>query len=205
MITPDSATAEKDLKKFVNMKLYVRYMVSLRCKMVVREELRGLQIEHSILPHGGIEFPEGITNGELNTLKGNLRKSGLDLLNIHESKMVEKIINTIIEVIHYFDELPKLTYSEIIAINLGEANRPVLKIFAEVVGMSVIQFIVVHKVERIKELLLYDNLPLSEITKILNYKSEQHLIAQFKKYTGLTPLYFRELKKDRCNIASQSL
>jgi AraC-like DNA-binding protein len=201
----DSVIQNKDDKIFVNLKLYVRYMVSLRCKMVVSDELKKLEIKHSILPYGAIEFLDEVTEKDVNALKRNLRKSGLDLLDVRESKLVERIINTIIEVIHYFDELPKLTYSEIIANNVIEANESFLKIFSEVVGMSVIQFIVIQKIERIKELLLYEDMTLSEISYILHYKSEQHLIAQFKKYTGLTPAFFIDLKKERMNIASQSL
>jgi len=187
----------KDDKKLANMKLYVRYMVSLRCKMIVREELKKLGIQYSILPHGAIQFLDEVTQEDLNTLKTNLQKSGLDLLDVYESKLIERIINTIIEVIHYFDELPNLNYAEIITQNFGEANESVLKIFSEVMGMSVIQFIVVQKVERTKELLLYDDVTLPEITNILRYKSEEHLIAQFKKVTGLTPSFFKQLKQKR--------
>ena len=187
----------KDEKKLANMKLYVRYKVSLRCKMIVRDELDKLGIKYSFSPHGGIEFLEGVTEEDLNTLKRNLWGSGLDLLDIQESKLVDRIITTIIEVVHYSDKLPKLTYTEIIAQNLDEANQSVLKIFSEVMGMSVIQFIVIQKVERIKELFLYDDVPLSEMTDILRYKSEQHLIAQFKKVTGLTPSFFKQLKQKR--------
>ncbi|MEX2603353.1 MAG: helix-turn-helix domain-containing protein [Gracilimonas sp.] len=202
MIDPNSFTENKDN---VNMKLYVRYMVSLRCKKIVQEELKKFELKHSFSPHGAIEFLEEVSPDELDTLKRNLRRSGLILLDVVESKMVDRIIDTIIEVIHYTDELPKLSYSEIIANNLADANESVLKIFTEVVGMSVIQFIVTQKVERIKEFLLYDDLPLSEISNLLRYKSEKHLIAQFKKNTGLAPSYFEELKNERKNLAAQSL
>jgi AraC-like DNA-binding protein len=196
MIAQTPLLNKEDIK-LANMKLYVRYMVSLRCKMIAREELKKMEIQYSFSPHGGIEFLDQVAQKDLNTLKTNLQKSGLDLLDVYESKLIERIINTIIEVIHYFDELPNLSYSEIIAKNLNEANESVLKIFSEVVGMSVVQFIVFQKVERIKELLLYDEVPLSEIANILRYKSEEHLIAQFKKVTGLTPSFFRQLKQKR--------
>jgi AraC-like DNA-binding protein len=196
MITQTPLLNKEDTT-LVNTKLYVRYMVSLRCKMIVKEELKKLDLQYSFSPYGGIEFLDKVTQKDLSTLKTNLQKSGLDLLNVYESKLVERIINTIIEVIHYFDELPNLSYAEIIAKNLNEANESVLKIFTEVVGMSVVQFVVVQKVERIKEFLLYDEVPLSEITKILRYKSDQHLVAQFKKVTGLTPSFFKQLKQKR--------
>lgn len=204
MINTDIVTKSKDDKKLESRKLYVRYMVSLRCKLIVREELNKLKIKHSILPYGAIKFLDDVTQKELNALRRNLKKAGLELMDLQESKMIDRIINTIKEVIHYFDVLPKLNYSEVISNNLSEANESVLKIFSEVVGMSVIQFIVLQKIERIKELLLYDDKPLSEIAYILNYKNERYLIAQFKKYTGLTPEYFRGLKKVRKNIAFQS-
>ena len=196
MITQTPLLNKEDTT-LVNTKLYVRYMVSLRCKMIVKEELKKLDLQYSFSPYGGIEFLDKVTQKDLSTLKTNLQKSGLDLLNVYESKLIERIINTIIEVIHYFDELPNLSYAEIIAKNLNEANESVLKIFTEVVGMSVVQFVVVQKVERIKEFLLYDEVPLSEITKILRYKSDQHLVAQFKKVTGLTPSFFKQLKQKR--------
>jgi AraC-like DNA-binding protein len=193
-----------DGKSLVNMKLYVRYMVSLRCRKTVKNELKKLEIKHTLLPYGAIKFHNELTQKKLNALKRNLRKSGLDLLNTRESKLIDRIISTIIEVIHSFDELPKLSYTEIICNNSGDLNESVFKIFSEVVGMSVVQFIVLQKIERIKELLLYHDLPLSEIALMLNYKNEQKLTAQFKKLTGLTPDYFLELKKERLIIASQS-
>ncbi|MCC5906715.1 MAG: AraC family transcriptional regulator [Balneolaceae bacterium] len=163
-----------------------------------------MKIRHSIQPYGAIEFHNDVSQIKLNKLKTNLQRHGLDLLDVQESLLLERIINTIIEVIHHFDKLPNLTYKEIIAKNIGEANDSVLKIFSEVVGMSVIQFIILQKVERIKELLLYDDIPLDEIADLLRYKSEQHLVAQFKKFTGLTPHYFKKLKKERMAIASRN-
>ena len=186
-------------------KFYVRYMLSLRCKKVVRNELERLKIKYSILPYSAIEFPDGIDQKKINSFKKRLRRSGLDLLDIYESMLVEKIISTILEVVHEFEDLPNLTYSEIIVKNLSEANESVLKIFTEVVGMSVIQFIVTHKIDRIKEHLLYDDYTLAEISKRLNYKNEQYLVAQFKKYTGLTPSHFQKLKAERAKNILQSV
>jgi len=204
MLDTESDMKKNETNNSVNTKLYVRYRVSARCKKVVKDELKKLGIIHSLLPYGAIEFDDKVTYKELNTLRSNLQKSGLDLLGVYESKLVDRIINTIIEVVHYFDELPELTYSEIIAENLGDSSESLLKIFSEVVGMSIIQFIITQKIDRIKELVLYEDIPLSEITTILKYKSEQELVAQFKKHTGLTPSYFKELKKERLNIASKS-
>lgn len=198
------ARLSKDRKmEVVNKKLYVKYMVSLRCKLIVKEELKNLNIKYSISVHGAIIFLEAITEYRLNELNQNLQKSGLLLLDEPDSLLIDKIINTIIEVIHYSDELPKVNYSDVISDKLGSDNESILKIFSDVKGMSVMQFIILQKVERIKELLLYEDLTLQEIAQKLYYKSEDFLIAQFKKYTGLTPAYFKELKKERMNLSEE--
>jgi AraC-like DNA-binding protein len=180
-------------------------MVSLRCKSIVKEELKKLDVKYSILPYGAIEFSDEVGQKKLHSFKRNLRKSGLDLLDLNESILIDRIISTILDLIHNFDELPKLTFSEIISKNISDDNDAVLKIFSEVVGMSVIQFIVTQKIEKIKEFLLYDDLTLAEISRLLRYKNEQHLVAQFKKYTGLTPDHFIKLKEERNKIIRQSL
>ena len=180
-------------------------MVSLRCKSIVKEELKKLDVKYSILPYGAIEFSDEVGQKKLHSFKRNLRKSGLDLLDLNESILIDRIISTILDMIHSFDELPKLTFSEIISKNISDDNDAVLKIFTEVVGMSVIQFIVTQKIEKIKEFLLYDDLTLAEISRLLRYKNEQHLVAQFKKYTGLTPDHFLKLKEERNKIIRQSL
>lgn len=193
------------VKDFAGKKFYVRYMLSLRCKKIVSDVLNQLDSKHIILPYGAIEFPDGISLTQINLLKRNLHKSGLDLLDLRESIVVDKIISTVLEVIHDFDYLPNLSYSEVISKNLPDANESVLKIFTEVVGMSIIQFIVFHKIERVKEHLLYNELSLLEISKKLNYKSENHLIAQFKKLTGLTPYHYMKLKEKRNRIIAKSV
>lgn len=203
MYSSDRLNSSKDAN--VAKKLYVRYMLSLRCKTIVQKELDHLKLKYSLLSFGAIQFPAEVGQKELKALKRNLRKSGLDLLDHHESILVDRVISTILEVIHSFDELPNLSYSEIISKNLSEANDSVLKIFSEVVGMSVIQFIVAQKIERVKELLLYHDILLPDIANHLRYKSERHLIAQFKKITGLTPYHFMKLKEERAKVILQSL
>ncbi|MEX0719556.1 MAG: AraC family transcriptional regulator [Balneolaceae bacterium] len=186
-----------------NTKLYVRYMVSLRCKNIAKAELNKLNIKHAISLQGAIEFPEGITNAQHSQLKKNLLKSRLLLLDANESLVIDKIINTIIEVIHFSDELPKISYKDIIQENLG-AGEAMLKIFTEVKGVSVTQFIIDQKIERAKELLLYHDITTSEIAEKLNYKNVDLFISQFKKITGHTPSYFIDIKSKRVkNIENQ--
>lgn len=188
----------------VGKKFYVRFKLSLRCDNIVRKELKKLETNHTLLPYNAIEFPDGIEQKKVNTFNKNLQKSGMDLLNLYESLLIDKIISTIIEVIHNFDQLPSISYKDLIAENLDVASESVLKIFSEVVGMSVIQFIVIQKVDRVKEHLLYNDYSLGKISKKLNYESENHLIAQFKKITGLTPDHFQKLKEERKKLISQN-
>jgi AraC-like DNA-binding protein len=185
----------------VSKKLYVKYMVSLRCKLIVKDELKDLNIKYSISVYGAIIFLEAITEYRLNELSQNLQKSGMVLLDEQNSLLIDKIINTIIEVIHYSDELPKLSFAEVISDKFGADNGSILKIFSDVKGMSVMQFIIIQKIERIKEMLLYQDFTLEEIAEKLYYKNKDLLIAQFEKYTGLTPAYFSELKKERITLS----
>lgn len=191
--------------EFVSKKLYVKYMVSLRCKIIVKSEMENLGLTYKFTPHGAIEFNEGISEGQYGLLKKKLLKSGMVLLCESESMLIDKIINIIVEVIHYTDTLPKLNFRDVIDKHAVAGEESILKIFSDVKGMSVLQFIIIQKIERAKELLLYDDMPLSKIAELLNYKNKHYLLAQFKKITGLTPSYFKRLKKERMEIAEKGV
>ncbi len=184
-------------------KLYVKYMVSLRCKMIVKAEIENLGLIYRTTPHGALKFPNKLTAEQHDLLKNSLLKSGMVLLSESESMLIDKIINTIIEVVHCSDELPKLNFTDLIDKHTISGDESLLKIFSDVKGVSVLQFIINQKIERTKELLLYDEMPLSEIADILNYKNKDYLLAQFKKVTGLTPIYFKRLKKERIKNAKR--
>lgn len=169
--------------------------------MILKEELGKAGLKYAISPHGAIEFFEGTTKAQIEELNRNLKKSGLELLAPSESMLVDRIINTVIEVIHYSDELPDLSFEDIIGKSLGMGRESILKIFSDVKGISIMQFIILQKIERVKELLLYEDLSLAEISEKLRYKNEHYLIAQFKKYTGLSPSYFRQLGSERMSVA----
>lgn len=179
------------------MKLYIKYMVSLRCKMMVKEELKKLGLHYVIVDLGMIEILEDITQEQRNLLKENLLKSGLELLDDKKSILVEKIKNVITEMIHYSDELPKVNYSDYISEKLNHDYTYLANVFSEVKGITIQQFIIIHKIERVKELLLYDELNLTEISYKLHYSSVAHLSGQFKKITGLTPSFYKQLKEKR--------
>ncbi len=168
--------------------------------MILKEELGKASFKYSISPHGAVEFLEETTQAKLEELNRNLLKSGLELLDQNESMIIDRIINTVIEVVHYSDELPNLSFEDIIGKSLGSESESTLKIFSDVKGISIMQFIVLQKIERVKELLLYDDLTLAEISERLRYKNERYLIAQFKKYTGLSPTYFKNMKEKRMSV-----
>ncbi len=179
------------------MKLYIKYMVSLRCKMLVNEELDKMGLLHAVVDLGVVEVFDPLTEEQREQLKANLLRSGLELLDDKKSVLIEKIKAVIIEMIHYTDELPKINYSDIISEKLGYDYTYLANIFSEVKGITIQQFIIMHKIEKIKELILYDELNLSEISYKLHYSSPAHLSNQFKKVTGLTPSFFKQLKQKR--------
>lgn len=179
------------------MKLYIKYMVSLRCKLLVKEELKKLGLKYVSVELGVVEIMEDISAEQKDQLKVNLLVSGLELLEDNRSILIEKIKNVIIEMVHYSDEVPKVNYSDHISEKLGYDYTYLANTFSEVKGITIQQFIILHKVERVKELLIYDELTLSEIAYKLHYSSGAHLSTQFKKITGLTPTYYKQLKEKR--------
>ena len=172
-------------------------MVSLRCKILVKEELTKLGLHYVIVDLGMVEILEDITQKQHDVLKVNLLRSGLELLDDKKTILIEKIKNLIIEMIHYSDEIPEVNYSDYISEKLHYDYTYLANIFSEVKGITIQQFIIIHKIEKVKELLLYDELNLTEISYKLHYSSVAHLSNQFKKITGLSPSYFKQLKEKR--------
>lgn len=172
-------------------------MVSLRCKLVVKEALESLGLHFVILELGIVEIMQDLTEAQHTQLYDLLLKSGLELMDDKKSVLIEKIKNIIIEMVHYSDELPKVTYSDYISEKMGLDYTYLSKLFSEVRGITIEHFIIAHKIERVKELLLYDELNLTQISYIMNYSSVSHLSKQFKKVTGLTPSFFKKLKEKK--------
>ena len=177
--------------------LYIKYMVSLRCKMVVRQELEKLGLNYVNVDLGTIEILEDMPDFQREQLRNNLKGFGLELLDDKRKVIIEKIKSLIIEMIHYSEELPKVNYSDYISEKLGYDYTYLANTFSEVKGITIQQFIIIHKIERVKELLLYDELNLTEISYKLHYSSVSHLSNQFKKITGLTPSFYKKLKRKR--------
>ena len=172
-------------------------MVSLRCKMMVKEELKKLGLHFIVVDLGEVEIMETLTAEQREQLKSALLLSGLELMDDTKAVLIEKIKNVIIEMVHYADDLPEMNYSVVISEKLNHHYTYLSNIFSEVKGITIQQFIILNKVERIKELIIYGELNMTEIAWKLNYSSVAHLSNQFKKITGLSPSHFKQLKDKR--------
>jgi AraC-like DNA-binding protein len=165
--------------------------------MVVASELEKLDIPYTNLEIGEVEIRKSITEEQKEALDFALKKSGLELITDKRAQLIEKIKNVIVELIHYSEEEIDIDFSVFLAEKLNHDYTYLSNLFAEVTGTTIQQFVIKHKIERAKELIVYDELSLSEIAWKLHYNSIQHFSTQFKKITGLTPTHFKELKEKR--------
>lgn len=179
------------------MRIYIKYMVSLRCKMMVKEEIEKLGFSHALVQLGTVDIPEVISDEKLDILRQRLLHLGLELLDDKKSILIEKIRNAITEMVHTADEQPKENYSEYLSEKLEYDYTYLSNVFSEVNGYTIQHFIILNKIEKVKELLLYNELNLTEIAYKLNYSSVGHLSYQFKKITGLAPSFYKQLKLKR--------
>lgn len=174
-------------------------MVSLRCKIVVKTELEQLGLVPKVIELGEVDIEGILPDQTRDKLKIALLKSGLELLEDKKSILIEKIKNIIVEMIHYSDEPPRTNFSDYLSSKLNYDYNYLSNLFSEVKGTTIAHFIIAHKIERAKELLVYDELTLTEIADKLHYSSVAHLSNQFKKVTGLTPSFFKQMKNKRMN------
>ncbi len=186
------------------MKLHIKNMVSLRCKMIVKSELEKLSLNYTILELGEIEIREELSHEQHEALKTALLKSGLEVMEDKKSIIIEKIKNIVVEMIHYTEEAPLLNFSAFLSEKLQYDYTYLSNLFSEVKGITIEHFIIAHKIERAKELLIYNELTLTEIAEKLHYSNVAHLSNQFKKVTGLTPTFFKKMKHKRL-IALENL
>lgn len=172
-------------------------MVSLRCKLFVTSELEKLGLHYTNIELGLVETLEDLTNEQILQFKTSLEFSGLELLDDKKSILISKIKTVIVEMIHYSEEVPKVNYSDYISEKLGYDYTYLSNIFSEVKGITIQHFIINHKIERAKELLMYNEMNLTEISYILHYSSVAHLSNQFKKVTDQSPSFYKSLGKKR--------
>lgn len=179
------------------MVLYIKYMVSLCCIKMVKTDLDKLDIKHGTVELGEVEVTNTITEEQRSDLKKQLSKSGFDLMDDPKSILIEKIKNLIIDMVHNSKNFPTVNYSNYISEKLDYDYTYLSSMFSDAKGITIENYIIRHKIERVKELLLYDELTLTQISYELDYSSVAHLSRQFKKVTGLTPTYFKQMKNKK--------
>ena len=172
-------------------------MVSNRCKMAVKEELKKLGLHFIVVDLGEVEIMENISAELREQMKTNLLTSGFELMDDKRAILIEKIKTAVIEMVHHSDERLTINFSDHLSEKLNHNYTYLANLFSEVQGTTIEHFIIAHKIERIKELIIYDELNITEIAFKMNYSSVAHLSNQFKKVTGLSPSHFKQLKEKR--------
>jgi len=174
-------------------------MVSNRCKIVVKEILKEMNLHFILVDLGEVDIMETISDEQRELLKNELLESGLELMDDKKSILIEKIKTIIIQMIHHTEEDIKINFSDYLSEKLQHNYNYLANMFSEVQGITIEHFIINHKVEKIKELMIYGELTITEIAYKMNYSSVAHLSTQFKKVTGLSPSHFKQLKDKRRN------
>jgi AraC-like DNA-binding protein len=175
-------------------------MVSIRCKMLVKEILKSFDIPFVTVSLGEVVLQNEISPKQREQVRTELLLSGLELMEDKKAILIEKIKNIVIEMIHYEDEIPKVNFSDLLTSKLNYNYTYLANLFSETEATTIEHYILLHKIEKVKELIIYDELNLTEIAWKLHYSSVAHLSHQFKKITGLTPSYFKSLKVKKRNV-----
>ncbi|TFF37735.1 helix-turn-helix domain-containing protein [Mucilaginibacter psychrotolerans] len=179
------------------MKLYIKNMVCIRCKMVVKQELKKRSIRYAAVALGEVDLIDEVSYSQITDLTAGLKKFGLEVMDNKKSILIERIKKVVVELIHYIEEPVKVNFSDHLTEKLNYDYTYMANLFSEVEGITLEHYLISHKIERVKELLVYDELSLTEISYKMHYSSVAHLCNQFKKTTGLTPSHFKNLKIDR--------
>jgi AraC family transcriptional regulator len=180
--------------------VYIKHMVCPRCIRAVREEAEKLGLEVESIQLGELVLKSPLDPGTFQELQQNLDKEGFEIISDHKSRIVNRIKTEIINVIHYGEEIPQhMNFSTYLSEKIGSDYSSLSTLFSSIEGITIEKYIILQKVEKIKELIVYDELTFSEIAYLMGYSSSQHLSTQFKKVTGLTPSHFKKIKSIRRN------
>jgi AraC-like DNA-binding protein len=180
-------------------------MVSQRCKALVKEELKLLGLHFIFVDMGVVDLMEDLSNEGRDLLKSALLRSGLELMDDKKAVIIEKIKEVITEMINNEDDLPKVNFSEYLSSRLNYDYTYMAGLFSEIQGTTLEKYLISYKIEKVKELIIYGQLSLSEIAWKMQYSSVAHLSSQFKKLTGLTPSHFRSMKEKRQETITEVL
>lgn len=178
-------------------KLYIKNMVCERCKMVVKSELTKLNITPVQIDFGEITLDKPLSDEQKRQIENSLTPLGFELINDKKSRLIEQIKTLIIELVHYTSSDLKINLSDYLSEKLHHDYNYISNLFSEVEGTTIEKYYIAQKIEKVKELLIYDELTLNEIAFKLNYSSAAHLSNQFKKVTGLTPSHFKAIKENK--------
>lgn len=179
-------------------------MVCSRCKMVVKSEFEKLGLPTISVELGEVELEKEISDEQKEVLLKNLQVLGFDLIDDKKTKTVERIKNLIVDLVHHKNNELKINLSDYLAENLNQDYNSLSNLFSEIENTTIEKYFISQKIEKVKELLIYNELSLSEIADILNYSNVAHLSNQFKKITGFTPTSFKQ-SKDKMRIQIENL
>jgi len=179
------------------MTLHIKNMVCNRCIMVVQSELEKLGFQPTTVSLGEATLASDLTSTEKATIDSTLRNVGFEIIDDKKSQLIEKIKTAIVELVHHHNNDLKTNLSDYLSAKVNQDYKYITTLFTEVEGITIEKYFIAQKIERVKELLVYDQLSLSEISNQLNYSSVAHLSAQFKKVTGLTPSHFKGMRTEK--------
>lgn len=179
------------------MKYFVKHMISNPCKMFVKQELTKLGIRYNSVELGEVDIAEKLSYNQKELLKNSLKTYGLEVVDDRRTVLVEKIKAIIVDLVYYSNESANMKLSYILSEKLQLNYNYLAKVFTEELGVTVEKYIILQKIERIKELMMYGELNMTQIANKLNYSSVAHLSLQFKKVTGYSPSVFRQLTGNR--------
>lgn len=186
------------------LKIYIKYMVSIRCKKLVGTELKKLGVIMPKINQGTVEFQEKLSAEQKSRFQERILKLGFEVLDTANSKLMDRISALIMELIYKHTEMPRADYPAHLIEKLGFDYSEITNLFSEVHGINLPQYILVLQVERVKEMLLYEELKVKEIAEMLHYRNGAQLTRTFKKITGLTPFYFKKLKEKRLEVRKEN-
>ena len=195
-VSPPTASPN-DVALILIMTLHIKNMVCNRCKMVVKDELLKFGLHPNNINLGEVEIMEELNNSKKTELNKILQTFGFELIDDRKSQLIEKIKTTIVEMVHYSADQVKIKMSEHLSQRLHHDYNYLSNLFSEVEGTTIEKYLISQKIEKVKELLKYDELSLSEIADRLGYSSVAYLSNQFKKQTGLTPTFYKSIRQNK--------
>jgi len=182
------------------MKLYIKHMVCNRCKTTVKSELDKIGIQYDAVKIGEVTTKEKISFEQRLQLSSALKFCGFELVDGSKYELIGKLKKSVNDLEHYSDENLKTNLSDFIQLSLDDNFISLNKLFAEIEGITIEKYIVKRKIERIKEMLVYEDVGLEELALKMHYSSSSSLSNQFKHETGLSPSHFRQLRNLRNSI-----